>query len=137
MFSCKLGFFFHVKEAKAELVSTSKVANHFLSDVSSDLTNSSSGPPQRPGTINKSDNGKMKMQGSWKMVAKRSRSSTKRAKKQVERSQDIEAEYKSATSTSAEGDSGSEKVFINCFPRFVLLSSLLLYGFSWSRYTNA
>lgn len=102
------------------------MANHFLSDVSSDVTNTTNGPPQRPGTINKSDNGKMKMQGSWKMVAKRSRSSTKRAKKQVARSQDVEAEYKSATSTSAEGDSGSEKVFINCFPRFVLLSWLLL-----------
>ncbi|XP_009109196.2 uncharacterized protein LOC103834861 [Brassica rapa] len=102
-----------VKEAKAELVSTSKVASRLLSDVSSDVTNSSSGPPQRPGTSNKSDNGKMKMQGSWKMVAKRSRSSTKRAKKQVARSQDIEAEYKSATSTSAEGDSGSEKLGVS------------------------
>ncbi|CAF2246070.1 unnamed protein product [Brassica napus] len=102
-----------VKEAKTELVLTSKVANRFFSDVSSDVTNSSNGPPQRPGTSNKSDNGKMKMQGSWKMVAKRSRSSTKRAKKQVARSQDIEAEYKSATSTSAEGDSGSEKLGVS------------------------
>lgn len=63
------------------------------------------------------------------MVAKRSRSSTKRAKKQVARSRDIEAEYKSATSASAEGDSGSEKVSISFFPRFVLLSNAASGGF--------
>ncbi|KAJ4880383.1 dentin sialophosphoprotein-related [Raphanus sativus] len=90
-----------VKEAKAELVSTSKVASSF-SNVSSDMTNSST-----------STGWNMKMQGTWKMVAKRSRSSTKRVKKQVTRSRDIEAEYKSATSTSAEGDSGSEKLGVS------------------------
>ncbi|KAF8097577.1 hypothetical protein N665_0285s0009 [Sinapis alba] len=114
-----------VKEAKAELVSTSKVANSFLSNVSSDMTNSSSGPPQRSGTLNNSDNGNMKMRGTWKMVAKRSRSLTKRAKKQVARSQDIEAEYKNATSTSAEGDSGSEKLGVSVpikKRRFMVLS---------------
>ncbi|KAF8097573.1 hypothetical protein N665_0285s0005 [Sinapis alba] len=47
----------------------------------------------------------------WKMVAKGSRSSTRRTKKQVARSAapDVEAEYKSA----AEGDTGSEKLGVS------------------------
>lgn len=61
----------------------------------------------------------------WKMVAKGSRSSTRRTKKQVPRS--------AAPDVEAEGDTGSEKVFIiACFPHFISLK-----GFCWSHYANA
>jgi hypothetical protein len=57
-----------VKQAKTELVSASKVAYRFLSNVTSNITNGSngsSGSPQRPGTLNNSDNGSFRLQGSW------------------------------------------------------------------------
>ncbi|KAG7617319.1 putative PPPDE putative peptidase domain-containing protein [Arabidopsis thaliana] len=57
-----------VKQAKTELVSASKVAYRFLSNVTSNITNGSNGSngsPQRPGTLNNSDNGSFRLQGSW------------------------------------------------------------------------
>ena len=52
-----------VKQAKTELVSASKVAYRFLSNITSNVTN---GSPQRPpGTLSSSDNGNMRLQGSW------------------------------------------------------------------------
>jgi hypothetical protein len=51
-----------IKQAKTELVSASKVAYRFLSNVTSNVTNDS---PQRPGTLNSSENGNLRLQGSW------------------------------------------------------------------------
>uniref|UniRef100_A0A1J3I8I4 DeSI-like protein n=1 Tax=Noccaea caerulescens TaxID=107243 RepID=A0A1J3I8I4_NOCCA len=55
-----------IKQAKTELVSASKVAYRFLSNVTSNVTNGSNGSPQqRPGTLNNSENGNLRLQGSW------------------------------------------------------------------------
>ena len=54
-----------MKQAKTELVSASKVAYRFLSNVTSNVTNGSNGSPQRPGTLNNSDSGNLRLQGSW------------------------------------------------------------------------
>ncbi|KAF2617005.1 hypothetical protein F2Q68_00040388 [Brassica cretica] len=51
-----------VKQAKTELVSASKVAYRFLSNITSNVTN---GSPQRPGTLSSSENGNLRLQGSW------------------------------------------------------------------------
>ncbi|KAG2319269.1 hypothetical protein Bca4012_054463 [Brassica carinata] len=52
-----------VKQAKTELVSASKVAYRFLSNITSNVTNGS--PQQRPGTLGSSENGSLRLQGSW------------------------------------------------------------------------
>ncbi|CAL9226832.1 unnamed protein product [Arabidopsis halleri] len=54
-----------MKQAKTELVSASKVAYRFLSNVTSNVTNGSNGSPQRSGTLNNSDSGNLRLQGSW------------------------------------------------------------------------
>uniref|UniRef100_A0A1J3CC15 DeSI-like protein n=4 Tax=Noccaea caerulescens TaxID=107243 RepID=A0A1J3CC15_NOCCA len=54
-----------IKQAKTELMSASKVAYRFLSNVTSNVTNGSNGSPQRPGTLNNSENGNLRMQGTW------------------------------------------------------------------------
>ncbi|KAF8114039.1 hypothetical protein N665_0043s0107 [Sinapis alba] len=51
-----------LKQAKTELLSASRVAYRFLSNVTSNVTNIS---PQGPGTVNNSDNGNLRMQGTW------------------------------------------------------------------------
>ncbi|KAL0688434.1 hypothetical protein Bca4012_088111 [Brassica carinata] len=43
----------------------SKVAYRFLSNVTSSVTNSTNGSPQQPGTVNNSDNGNLRIQGTW------------------------------------------------------------------------
>ncbi|CAA7033593.1 unnamed protein product [Microthlaspi erraticum] len=54
-----------IKQAKTELVSASKVAYRFLSNVTSNVTNGTNGSPQRPGTLNNTENGNLRLQGSW------------------------------------------------------------------------
>lgn len=54
-----------LKQAKTELLSASKVAYRFLSNVTSSVTNSTNGSPQQPGTVNNSDNGNLRIQGTW------------------------------------------------------------------------
>ena len=55
-----------IKQAKTEIVSASKVAYRFLSNVTSNVTNgSSNGLQQRPGTLTNSENGNSSLQGSW------------------------------------------------------------------------
>ncbi|CAN8325932.1 unnamed protein product [Cochlearia groenlandica] len=52
-----------IKQAKTEIVSASKVAYRFFSNVTSNITN---GSPQRPGTtINNPDNGNSRLEGGW------------------------------------------------------------------------
>lgn len=58
---CKFGIL-QLKQAKTELLSASKVAYRFLSNVRSNVTNIS---PQGPGTVNSSDNGSLRIQGTW------------------------------------------------------------------------
>ncbi|CAN6922386.1 unnamed protein product [Brassica oleracea] len=52
-----------IKQAKTEIVSASKVAYRFLSNVTSNVTNgSSNGLQQRPGTLTSSENGNSRLQ---------------------------------------------------------------------------
>ncbi|VVA92652.1 unnamed protein product [Arabis nemorensis] len=68
-----------IKQAKTELVSASKVAYRFLSNVTSNVTNSANGSPQRPGSLNKPENGNLRLQGTWfKGILNTARPSTSR-----------------------------------------------------------